>query len=252
MRSLSPKSTGVWLLGLVILISLIDESFETESTSLIKPNLASRLQKIDKFLALIQNLLKRRMSASPSTDRRSVAESRMFFDFLLDPSMMVTILHSLEMAYWSLPFGFLLMPLINFFRVPNRRRSAAARLDSLESQLKPEALRNQPFPASLPQEAQLAHFLRNHSGDINSLLRTPLNQLISNNPQLQQQMAQQLQQLQRSGVMQQLRTVWTQLVQHPKQLQRLQARLQQTFNTYRHAINRRLSSANSPTNANHN
>lgn len=42
-------------------------------------------------------------------------------DFLADPSMFVTILHSLEVAYWSLPFGFVLMPIINFFRVPNRR-----------------------------------------------------------------------------------------------------------------------------------
>lgn len=43
-------------------------------------------------------------------------------DFLADPSLLVTILHSLEIAYWSLPLGFVLMPIINFFRIPNRRR----------------------------------------------------------------------------------------------------------------------------------
>lgn len=46
-------------------------------------------------------------------------------DFLGDPALLVTILHSLEIAYWSLPFGFVLSPIINFFRIPNRRRSEA-------------------------------------------------------------------------------------------------------------------------------
>ena len=44
-------------------------------------------------------------------------------DFLTDPSLLVTILHSLEVAYWSTPLGFVLMPIINFFRVPNKRSS---------------------------------------------------------------------------------------------------------------------------------
>ena len=44
-----------------------------------------------------------------------------FFDFITDPSLLITILHSLEVAYWTFPFGFLLKPIINFFRVPNRR-----------------------------------------------------------------------------------------------------------------------------------
>ena len=47
--------------------------------------------------------------------------SRGLFDFMTDPSLVVTILHTLEVAYWTLPLGFLLMPIINFFRVPNRR-----------------------------------------------------------------------------------------------------------------------------------
>ncbi|KAI1307216.1 hypothetical protein HDE_00828 [Halotydeus destructor] len=47
---------------------------------------------------------------------------RRLFDFLTDPSLIITILHSLEVAYWNLPGGFLLMPVINFFRVPNKRR----------------------------------------------------------------------------------------------------------------------------------
>jgi len=46
---------------------------------------------------------------------------RFIFDFLTDPSLVVTILHTLEVAYWTLPLGFLLMPIMNFFRVPNRR-----------------------------------------------------------------------------------------------------------------------------------
>lgn len=44
-----------------------------------------------------------------------------FFDFITDPSLLITVLHSLEVAYWTFPFGFLLKPVINFFRVPNRR-----------------------------------------------------------------------------------------------------------------------------------
>lgn len=44
-----------------------------------------------------------------------------FFDFLTDPSLLITVLHSLEVAYWTFPFGFVLTPVINFFRVPNRR-----------------------------------------------------------------------------------------------------------------------------------
>jgi len=46
-----------------------------------------------------------------------------FFDFITDPSLLITVLHSLEVAYWTFPFGFVLSPIINFFRVPNRRRS---------------------------------------------------------------------------------------------------------------------------------
>ena len=58
------------------------------------------------------------------TNQRRQADAvspRFIFDFLTDPSLVVTILHTLEVAYWTLPLGFLLMPIINFFRVPNRR-----------------------------------------------------------------------------------------------------------------------------------
>ena len=41
--------------------------------------------------------------------------------FLTDPALLVTILHSLEIAYWTLPFGFILSPIMNLFRIPNRR-----------------------------------------------------------------------------------------------------------------------------------
>lgn len=43
--------------------------------------------------------------------------------FITDPSLLVTILHSLEIAYWTLPFGFILTPIMNIFRMPNRRRN---------------------------------------------------------------------------------------------------------------------------------
>lgn len=41
--------------------------------------------------------------------------------FVTDPALLVTILHSLEVAYWTLPFGFIMKPIINLFRMPNRR-----------------------------------------------------------------------------------------------------------------------------------
>lgn len=63
-------------------------------------------------------------AAAPPADKRVIAEAvspRRLFDFVTDPSLIITILHSLEVAYWTFPFGFLLMPVINFFRVPNKR-----------------------------------------------------------------------------------------------------------------------------------
>jgi hypothetical protein len=61
-----------------------------------------------------------RSDAMPSMESLS---PKRFFDFLTDPSLLITVLHSLEVAYWTFPFGFILTPVINFFRVPNRRRS---------------------------------------------------------------------------------------------------------------------------------
>lgn len=49
------------------------------------------------------------------------------FGFLSDPSLIVTLLYTLEIAYWTLPLGFFLTPFINFFRVPNRRNGRIAR-----------------------------------------------------------------------------------------------------------------------------
>lgn len=49
-------------------------------------------------------------------------EARSITAFVTDPALLVTILHSLEVAYWTLPFGFILTPIINLFRMPNRRR----------------------------------------------------------------------------------------------------------------------------------
>ena len=61
-----------------------------------------------------------RSDSMPSIESLS---PKRFFDFLTDPSLLITVLHSLEVAYWTFPFGFILTPVINFFRVPNRRRS---------------------------------------------------------------------------------------------------------------------------------
>lgn len=41
--------------------------------------------------------------------------------FVTDPALLVTILHSLEVAYWTLPFGVIFKPIMNLFRMPNRR-----------------------------------------------------------------------------------------------------------------------------------
>lgn len=63
------------------------------------------------------------LKRSAADERRSLEQlsPKRFFDFLTDPSLLITILHSLEVAYWTFPFGFVLTPVINFFRVPNRR-----------------------------------------------------------------------------------------------------------------------------------
>ena len=57
-----------------------------------------------------------------SSQRHDKIEKRSITAFVTDPALLVTILHSLEIAYWTLPFGFILTPIINLFRMPNRRR----------------------------------------------------------------------------------------------------------------------------------
>lgn len=57
-----------------------------------------------------------------SNPRHDKIEKRSITAFVTDPALLVTILHSLEVAYWTLPFGFILTPIINLFRMPNRRR----------------------------------------------------------------------------------------------------------------------------------
>lgn len=57
-----------------------------------------------------------------SNQRHDKIEKRSITAFVTDPALLVTILHSLEVAYWTLPFGFILTPIINLFRMPNRRR----------------------------------------------------------------------------------------------------------------------------------
>lgn len=61
------------------------------------------LQKVGKDTSL-----KKRNSIEAISPRR-------IFDFITDPSLIITILHSLEVAYWSFPMGFLLMPVSQLF-----------------------------------------------------------------------------------------------------------------------------------------
>ena len=58
-------------------------------------------------------------------------EPRILLDFLADPSIFVTMLSSLEQMYMTFPFGFLLKPIVNFFRVPNRRRKRSPIIERL-------------------------------------------------------------------------------------------------------------------------
>lgn len=51
-------------------------------------------------------------------------EPRVLLDFIADPAVFVTMLNHLEQMYltFPFPFGILLKPIVNFFRVPNKRR----------------------------------------------------------------------------------------------------------------------------------
>ncbi|KAI2797851.1 hypothetical protein RDWZM_000882 [Blomia tropicalis] len=82
------------------------------------------------------------------TSKRLISQGRSFNTitaFVTDPALLVTILHSLEVAYWTLPFGFILSPIINLFRMPNKRSYIGG-----------------PFSAKKPKvrmnEAELKHF----------------------------------------------------------------------------------------------
>lgn len=74
----------------------------------------------------VTTTLQRRDQFEARTSLEQLSPKR-FFDFLTDPSLLITVLHSLEVAYWTFPFGFILTPVINFFRVPNRRSSDSVR-----------------------------------------------------------------------------------------------------------------------------
>lgn len=77
----------------------------------IKPDKANK--NIDSQLMFIPKHLQTRMDMIQP--RSSITA------FVTDPALLVTILHSLEVAYWTLPFGFIIKPIINLFRMPNRR-----------------------------------------------------------------------------------------------------------------------------------
>lgn len=62
-------------------------------------------------------------------------EGRILLDFFADPSVFVTMLSFLEQMYLTFPFGFLLKPLVNFFRVPNRRRKRSFTLERIKNDL---------------------------------------------------------------------------------------------------------------------
>ena len=67
--------------------------------------------------------------------RQPSIEPRSITAFVTDPALLVTILHSLEIAYWTLPFGFILTPIINLFRMPNRRTGSQSdiNVDSVQT-----------------------------------------------------------------------------------------------------------------------
>lgn len=41
---------------------------------------------------------------------------------IFDPQVWIAIIYTLESVFMSVPFGFIIGPLANFFRVPNRRK----------------------------------------------------------------------------------------------------------------------------------
>ena len=87
--------------------SSLNNKFSTEFR--IVPTIKERIN--DKFI---------RFSDQPG--RPESLEPRILLDFIADPSIFVTMLSLLEQMYLTVPFGFLLKPVVNFFRVPNRRR----------------------------------------------------------------------------------------------------------------------------------
>lgn len=119
------KST---LLLFVTIVLLINQGYNCSKIQVNKQK-----DKIISESKLLQILRQYRINQPKASPRQ--------LDFLADPSLLVTILHSLEIAYWSLPLGFVLMPLINFFRIPNRRRMLSSyapsspRMDSSPSLL---------------------------------------------------------------------------------------------------------------------
>ncbi len=88
-----------------------------------------------------------------SPQRHDKIEKRSITAFVTDPALLVTILHSLEVAYWTLPFGFILTPIINLFRMPNRRR--------MEVRKEAESLKVQQFYQTLTTAIEKIEKLNN-------------------------------------------------------------------------------------------
>ena len=117
-----PSLANLFIIALIIVISSQIRCIRCQSGQVVGKNFLdvskSTFQLSDVSKSALITRLKGLTRLIGGQDR---ASARGMFDFMTDPSLVVTILHTLEVAYWTLPMGFLLMPIINFFRVPNRR-----------------------------------------------------------------------------------------------------------------------------------
>lgn len=125
------KFIGLWLT-----ISGIDCLKLIESDPEPNPSLDSSSTGLKLTLNGLVRQLSDREIIKSLINGRQTASPRLTLDFLADPALFVSILHTLEVAYWSMPLGFLLMPIINFFRMPNKRRQLKTRWLLLARSLK--------------------------------------------------------------------------------------------------------------------
>ncbi len=115
--NLTLKNILIYLLVIILYLTTKSTANELSLNSTSSMSSHSRIMKLANVLTKFGR-------------NKDVMSSRALFNFITDPSLAVTILYTLEIAYWTLPLGFLLMPIINFFRVPNRRIGRLRRMDN--------------------------------------------------------------------------------------------------------------------------